>query len=191
MTLWGNYCPDLPHQSLNSLEMLMGLKVSHRITGKERFHAAYNMLIDRYHYDDQQLESKVMWPTEWRNSYDDDHAAKSLYMLMRYEDDRSLMIKYRMNLNIHWYDWQNHDFSFQGDPWFIMLYQVLTGENVMTEDRIEGIKSMWGFEREMRTFKIPVNDGYKLVESVVEGHASTMIRNYWFGRYYGFIDPEW
>ncbi|KAA3654463.1 MAG: hypothetical protein DWQ10_17785 [Calditrichaeota bacterium] len=191
MTLWGNFCPDLQHQELNSLEMLMGLKVTHRITGKERFHAAYNMLIDRYHYDDRQLKSKVMWPPEWRNPYDDDHAAKSLYMLMRYEKDRSLLIKYRMNLNIHWHDWQNHDFSFPGDPWLIMLYQVLTGENVLTEQKIDGIKNMWGFDRETREFKIPTENGHKVVKSVVEGHASTMIRNYWFGRYYGFIDPSW
>ena len=27
MTLWGNYCPDLPHQPLNSFEILMALKV--------------------------------------------------------------------------------------------------------------------------------------------------------------------
>ena len=78
-----------------------------RITGNERFNSAYHMLIDRYSYDDHQLHAKVLWPPEWRNVGDDYHAARSLYMLMRYEKDRSLIIKYRMNLNRHWYDWQN------------------------------------------------------------------------------------
>ena len=191
MTLWGNFCPNLPHQSLNSLEMLMALKVTYRITGKERYNAAYHMLIDRYHYDDHQLQSKILWPDEWKNPWDDDHAAKSLYMLMRYEDDRSLLIKYRMNLNRHWYDWQNHDFSFEGDVWLIILYQLLTGEDVLTEKRIQGIKDMWGFDRRKSEFKIPTEDGYKIVESEEEGSATAMIRNYWFGRYCGLIDPSW
>lgn len=61
MTLRGNLCPDLPHQPLNSLLMLMGLKVTHRITGKERYNAAYHMLIDRYHYDDHQIDLKYFF----------------------------------------------------------------------------------------------------------------------------------
>ncbi len=191
MTLWGNFCPDLPHQELNSLEMLMALKVTWRLTGKERYHAAYRMLIDRYHYDDHQLHAKILWPPEWRNPGDDYHAAKSLYMLMRYEKDRSLLIKYRMNLNIHWYDWQNHDFSFQSDAWLIMLYQVLIGENVLTEERIQAIKNMWAFDREKKKYEIPRAAGTQIVESEVEGNATEMIRNYWFGRFYGLIDPSW
>ena len=62
------------------------------------------MLIDRYHYDDDQIHAKIIFPEEWRNVGDDYHAARSLYMLLRYEDDRSLLIKYRMSLNRHWYD---------------------------------------------------------------------------------------
>ncbi|KAA3619497.1 MAG: hypothetical protein DWQ05_01890 [Calditrichaeota bacterium] len=191
MTLWGNFCPDLPHQALNSLEMLMALKVTHRITGKERYNAAYHMLIDRYHYDDHQLRSKIIWPEEWRNKGDDYHAARSLYMLMRLEHDRSLMIKYKMNLNRHWYVWQNHDFSFEDDIWFIMVYQVLSGENVLTDERKQVIKNMWGFERRSKEFKIPTEAGFKIVESEEEGIAAAMVRNYWFGRHFGMIDPAW
>lgn len=62
MTLWGNFCPDFPRQELNSLEILTGLKVACHITGKERYHAAYRMLIDRYHYDDHQIKSKILFP---------------------------------------------------------------------------------------------------------------------------------
>ena len=192
MTLWGNYCPDLPHQPLNSLEILMGLKVTHRITGKERYNAAYHMLIDRYHYDDHQINSKILFPEKWRNPWDDCHAAKSLYMLMRYEDDRSLMIKYRMNLNRHWFDWKDRDFSFENDALFILTYQILTGENVMTPKRIEGIKAMWGYDRQMMEFKIPQEDGsFKIVKSEEDRSAASMIRNYWFGRHYNLIDSKW
>lgn len=192
MTLWGNLCPDLPHQPLNSLLMLMGLRVGHRITGKERYLAAYHMLIDRYQYDDDQINSKVLFPEDWRNVGDDYHAARALYMIMRYEDDPSLLIKYRMNLNRHWYDWKNMDLSWESSIWFIMVYQVITGEKVFTEEKKQVIMDMWGFTRQKRKFTIPREDGTILtLESEEERTAAAMVRNYWFGRYYGIIDPVW
>jgi hypothetical protein len=191
MTLWGNFCPDLPHQPLNSLKMLMGLKVAHRITGKDRYHAAYHMLIDRYHYDDHQLHAKILWPQDWRNVGDDYHATRSLYMLMRYEKDRTLLNKYRMNLNRHWQDWKDIEFTWESNIWFIMVYQVLTGEDILTPERTKAIKDMWGFERQSRGFRIPTETGDKVIESEYEETAAAMIRNYWFGRDYGLIDKKW
>ncbi|MBM1105139.1 hypothetical protein JQC67_03200 [Aurantibacter crassamenti] len=192
MTLWGNFCPDLPHQELNSLEMLAALKVTHHITGKERYNAAYHMLIDRYNYDDHQINSKILFPEEWRNVGDDYHAARSLYMIMRYEKDPSLLLKYKMNLNRHWYDWKDMEFDFESSIWFIMVYQVLTDENIMTEERQLAIKNMWGFERKTKEYNVPQKDGtFKKIKSEEEGTAAAMIRNYWFGRYYGLIDAKW
>lgn len=73
-----------------------------------------------------------------------------------------------------------------------MVYKVLTGEDVMTDEKNQGVKYMWGFEREIKTFKIPMEDSnFKLVTSEEEGTAAAMIRNYWFGRYYGLIDEKW
>lgn len=192
MTLWGNFCPDLPHQELNSLEMLMGLKVTHHITGKERYNAAYHMLIDRYQYDDRQINAKILFPPDWRNVGDDYHAARSLYMLMRWETDPNLLNKYRMNLNRHWYDWKDIGFEWESTIWFVMVYQVLNKENIFNKDRIQAVKDMWGFERTKREFSIPTKDGgSKKVISEEEGTAAAMIRNYWFGRYYGIIDEKW
>jgi hypothetical protein len=192
MTLWGNFCPDLPHQELNSLEMLAGLKVTYHITGKERYNAAYHMLIDRYQYDDRAINAKILFPPEWRNVGDDHHAARSLYMLMRWEDDPNLLNKYRMSLNRHWYDWKDIEFTWESNIWFIMVYQVLTGEDILTEGKKQAIEEMWGFERETNKFKIPQENGsFKFVESEFERTAAAMIRNYWFGRYYNLIDPKW
>lgn len=192
MTLWGDFCPDSPHQPLNSLEMLAGLKVAYKLTGKDRYRAAYHMLIDRYHYDDHQLLTKLLWPDEWKTApWDDDLAAKSFYMIMRWETDRSLLIKYRMNLNSHWYDWKNFDFHYPDQVWFHMLYQVLTGERVNNEKFNNAVKNMWGFDRRKQKYNIPTEDGFKLVESEEEGSAVDLIRTYWFGRHYGFIDPAW
>jgi len=83
-------------------------------------------------------------------------------------------------------------FTWESSIWFILTYQVLTGENVITEHHRQVLKDMWGFDRERKEFKIPQEDGsFKMVESEYEETAAAMIRNYWFGRYYGFIDPKW
>jgi hypothetical protein len=191
MTLWGNFCPDLPRQELNSLEILSGLKVAFHITGNRRYQDAYRMLIDKYHYDDHQIMTKVLFPVEWRNVGDDYHAARSLFMVMRLEDDTSLMIKYKMNLNRHWFDWKSMELSWESSVWFIMVYQVLTGEHVFTPARQQVIKDMWGFDRNSAEFRIPEGNGSRIIRSEEEGTAAAMIRNYWFGRYFGIIDPEW
>lgn len=97
-----------------------------------------------------------------------------------------------MNLNRHWYDWKDIEFTWESTIWFVMVYQVLTGEDIMTEERRQAIKDMWGFERRMKEFNIPQKDGsFKKVKSEEERTAAAMIRNYWFGRYYGIIDEKW
>ena len=110
---------------------------------------------------------------------------------MRYEDDPNLLIKYKMNLNRNWYSWKNYDFSFEDDIWFIMVYQILTGENIINSKYENAIKDMQGFQRTKNTYKIPTGNNFKMVESEEEGIASAMIRNYWFGRHYGLIDAAW
>ena len=191
MTLWGNFCPDLPHENLNALEMLAGLKTAYRLTGKPRYRAAYHMLIDRYHYDDQAILAKVLWPREWTVPWDDNLAAKSYYMLMRYEDDATLMQKYRMSLNRHLFAWQETDFNYGAVPFYFMLYQVLTGEDVLDNRIVGAIKNMWPGGRRTRTFTIPGADGSRTVEAQEEEISVDVIRNYWFGRHYGLIDPTW
>lgn len=191
MTLWGNFCPDLPHENLNSLEMLSGLKSAYHLTGKDRYRAAYQMLIDKYHYDDEAILAKILWPEKWKTPWDDHLAAKSLYPLFRYEIDPALRQKYRMSLNRHWYDWKERDFTDPGDIYLALLYQVLTGEEVVNEKVARGIKRMWGFDRERKSYTIPYGDELKTLEAEEEGSAAWLVLSYWFGRYYGFIDPAW
>jgi len=191
MTLWGNFCPDLPHENLNALEMLAGLKVAERLTGKAYFGAAYRRLIEKYHYDDEAILAKVLWPDEWKTPWDDHLAAKALYMLLRYESDPGLLQKYRMSLNRFWHDWRNAAFQRTPEFWYVMLYQVLTGEDVVSETRQEAIKGMWGYHRQKSTYRIPGPDGTRTVEAEQEEISSDVFRTYWFGRQYGIIAPAW
>jgi hypothetical protein len=162
------------------------------MTGKDRYRMAYRMLIDRYGYDDQAINAKMLWPPEWTVPWDDELAAKSLYNLLRYETDPDLLQKYRMGLNRHWFVWQKGEFKHPMETWFYMLYALFTGENVVDARAVEAIKAMPGVERKRSTFNIPAEDGtVRAVESEEENAATDMVHNYWFGVRYGFIDPAW
>ncbi|MEO9894514.1 hypothetical protein [Aurantibacter sp.] len=193
LTLWGNMCPDLPHNKLNSLVALAAVKVAHQITGEARFASAYKLLIDTYHYDDRQLLSNHLYPENMRHIWDDYHAVRSLYMVMKYENNPKLLNKYRMTLNRQWHVWKDITFESESTIFYIMLYDLLTKEGKMEDPaRIEVLKNMNGHARRMRTFKVPNKDGTKKEIKTEYDHASTaFIRNYWFGRYFGFIDPSW
>lgn len=191
MTLWGNFCPDLPHENLNALEMLAGLRTAYHMTGKDRYRAAYQTLIQKYHYDEQAMMAKTLFPKEWTVPWDDHLAAKSYWQILRYETEPLLRDKYRTALNRHWYDWKNSNFQRQIEIWYHMLYQVLTGEEVVDAKCVDAIRNMWGFDRTRATFTIPTEDGPKQVESEMEGESTDLMFIYWFGRHYGFIDPSW
>jgi hypothetical protein len=84
------------------------------------------------------------------------------------------------------------DLSWESSIWFLMVYQVLTENDVFTPARQQVVKDMWGFDRATNEFKIPQEDGtFKVVKSEYERTAAAMIRNYWFGRYFNIIDPKW
>jgi hypothetical protein len=186
MTLWGNFCPDLPHEKLNALLILAHLKTAHRLTGKVAYDAAYRRLITKYKYDDEAILAKVLWPAEWRNDGDDRLAAMGLYHLMRFEDNPTLLQKYRMSLNRHWYLWKESD-----EPIFRLIYQALTKETVINDRVINRIKQMGAVTRERGTWTIPSPEGPKTLESQSEDIDMWVLPTYWFGRYLGVIDAQW
>lgn len=186
MTLWGNFCPDLPHEKLNALIILSHLKAAEHVHESPVYKTAYNRLITRYHYDDEAILAKVLWPERWRNGSDDMLAAMAFYNLMRFETDANLLQKYRMSLNRHWYLWKDDN-----HPFYDMLFEVLTQEKTVDDDTRAALQAMQGFERTRATFEIPSEAGAERVEAEEEGNATFMILNYWFGRYYGFVDPAW
>ena len=192
MTLWGNFCPDLPHAELNSLEMLSGLKTAHHVTGDARYDKAYRMLIEKHGYDDRAIMAKVLHPKEWMTPWDDQLAAQSYYPLFRYETDADLLQKYRMSLNRHWHYWKDAGFEDEHMVFYHMLYETITDDKVVGPDAIDALKSMWGGERGTGQFSVPQADGsFESMESAYEGHTTYLALNYWFGRLYGFIQPEW
>lgn len=54
------------------------------------------------------------------------------------------------------------------------------------------LKTCGVLNQEKHMLKIPTDDnGFQIVKSEYERTAAAMIRNYWFGRYYGIIDLKW
>ncbi|GAA0881264.1 hypothetical protein GCM10009119_42340 [Algoriphagus jejuensis] len=193
LTLWGNMCPDLPHNKLNSLVALAAVKTAHQLTGEAKFASAYKLLIDTYHYDDRQLLTNHLYPESLRHIWDDYHAVRSLYMVMKYETDPDLLNKYRMTLNRQWHVWKDITFEEESTIFYLMLYDVITKEGVMQAPaRIEALKNMNGHARRKRSFEVPMESGsLQKIESDYDHASTAFLRNYWFGRYYGFIDPTW
>lgn len=190
MTLWGNFSPDIPHQPLNALEILAALKTTHRITGKERYRAAYHMLIDKHGYADEAILSKTIWPDMWNVTHDDKLACKSYFQLFPHETDPSLLNKYTMAINRHQFTWAQLDYKKHGEIWFPMVYAVLTGDrSAVTPKVLDALNGMHGMRRWKSQFPVEQPDGTtKMVEAEQENNAAEIIRNYWFARYYGFID---
>lgn len=186
MTLWGNFCPDLPHDNLNALLMLSHLKSAAKVTGNAAFETAYRRLITKYHYDDEAILAKVLWPAEQRNPSDDFLAAMGLYHLMRFEEDADLLQKYRMSLNRHWHEWKDG----ASQPFFPMLYQVLTKEPVFNGAALAALPGMWGAERAKQSWIIPTEAGTQSVEAEEETVAIKPILSYWFGRFHKLFDAS-
>ena len=186
MTSWGNFCPDLPHESLNALLILAHLKTALHMTEKVAYQTAYQRVLIRYHFDDEAILAKVLWPVEWRNGSNDHPAAMAFYHLMRFENNPSLLQKYRMGLNRFWYLWKE-----ESNPFYAMLYQTLTGEKAVTDNVIQNIKQLYSPKRAQGSWTVQLPEGPKTFESEYEEAATGQLRNYWFGRHLGIIDPEW
>jgi hypothetical protein len=186
MTLWGNFCPDLEHEHLNALLILSHLKTAQKVTGKAAYETAYRRLITKYKYDDEAVLAKVLWPVEWRNDGDDRLASMALYHLMRFEEDPSLLRKYRMALNRCWSVWKDTD-----DPWFRLAYQSLTGEKVFDEKAIARAKQMVAVTRAHETWMVPTPEGPKTLEADHEDVDAWALPVYWLGRRLGVIDAQW
>ncbi len=185
MTLWGNFCPDLPHENMNALLILSHLKTAFRMTGNDRYAKAYDFLIKGHHYDDEAILAKVLWPAEHRNTSDDELAAMALFHLIRFEDDPSLLQKYRMSLNRHWFLWKKDHQVF-----YDMLYQVLTGEKTVDEKTLKMMSQARTAWRRRATLKVPPLDETDEIRVTAEEDATWYLRDYWMGRYYKFFDEK-
>ena len=186
MSLWGNFCPDLPHEPINALLMLANLKTALKATGKMAYGAAYTRLIAKYKYDDEVVLAKVLWPAGQRNDGEERAASLALYGLVRFEDNPDLVKKYRAALDRLWAAWKD-----AGDPWFHLAYQAGSGENAFDEKTASAMKQAIGVVRAKGSWTLEGSEGPKTVEAEHEDADPWLLAAYWLGRKLGAVDAQW
>ncbi len=182
-SLYGSFCPDLPHEPLKSLLLLSNLKTALKLTGKVAYQAACTRLIVHYHYDDEAILAR---DSAAKDTSGDLPAALALQTLMRNEDNPILLQKDRESLNRYWCAWKQG-----GDPLFAMAYQALSGEKVIDDAAINAIKALWGGDRQHGSWNTSSPDGPKTTEADYDDSPVRFLYTYWLGRQTGVIAAEW
>ncbi len=224
-TTWGVWAPEKlnddprwwQEHGLNSLELLSYLKVTHHLTGDEKYHRAYVELIQKHGYALNTINQKITVPGEVNHS-DDELAFLAYYSLMRHETDPHLRAIYTQSITRSWRIEQP-----ERSPLWNFIYGGLTGKPCDVEGAVRTLKEIpldlviWGVRNSHRAdLKWDENSGrfgerqvidplpfderpmmkwngnpYR-VDSVGNGTAEedpTMyLLPYWMGRYHGLIE---
>lgn len=141
-TTWGKWYPDYfassvgrPDGPLNAIELLSFLKVAAHITGDTRYSEAYRHAAFDLGY--AKLGTRYLELREEINCSDEELFMLSIYPLMQYEEDPTLLSLYQKALD-QW--WQNE--QKEGNALWSILYQKVTRES-----RIELQPSITRLER--------------------------------------------
>jgi hypothetical protein len=141
-TRWGRWSPEYfrtetgkPDSPLNAIELLMFLKVTHRLTGDPRWDAEYRKAAFGMGY--AELGTKYSDYTLELNYSDEELAMLSFYPLFLYEKDPKLLALYRKALDQWWKNAQR-----ELNPLWTFIYQHA---NPRARVDIEG--AVWTLER--------------------------------------------
>ena len=129
-TRWAVWAPErlnrdpnwAAERGVNSAEILSFLKVTHHITGDEKYQKEYLRLLRDEGYAENLRRAKT-FALSWRTHIDDELLALAYPGLLRYEEDPALRALYRDSLD-HWYTGVKADCS----PFFEMIYASLTAQ---------------------------------------------------------------
>ncbi|MCS6859023.1 MAG: hypothetical protein NZT92_01735 [Abditibacteriales bacterium] len=143
-TTWGVWAPeqlnDNPRwwqeRGLNSLELLSYLKVTHHLTGDEKYHHAYVELIQKHGYALNTINQKITFPGEVNHS-DDELAFLAYYSLMRRETDPHLRAIYTQSITRSWRIEQP-----ERCPLWNFIYGALTGKPCDIEGAVRTLKEI-------------------------------------------------
>lgn len=187
-TLWGNYCPDLPHQPLNALLALAAMKIGGHVVGDPKYDAAYKKLIHEHGYHWETLYGDLPMNIEEGVGWDHDLGMNALYHLMKYEEDPWLRGFYRNSLErFHKRDSERP----VAEPFYEFIYKAAVGDDAPADARIvEGLVKWNGAWIEKRSEWMREEGGSRLIEGVWSEGAEKFPRMYWMGRYYGFLEED-
>ena len=139
-TTWACWDPELLNyddkwffeRGINSLELLMFLKVSYHISGDEKYRALYDDFVSKHHYPLNAMQHKI------RDAHichiDDNLGFLAVLALLRLEENEALRSYYLCGMEDHWqYE------KIEKQPMFCFIHAAFTGRD---DDIGEGIQSL-------------------------------------------------
>ncbi|TLV02840.1 hypothetical protein [Dyadobacter luticola] len=109
VTRWGDFSPEYlnsvygyDQKGLNSMLMLSFLNVAKHVTGDKKYDREAQVLRDKYSYHINAMHPKEFFPPENVVPWDNNLCLMSLYGLINYETDPSLLLMYRQGLEVAW-----------------------------------------------------------------------------------------
>jgi hypothetical protein len=109
VTRWGDFSPEYfnsvygyDQRGLNSMMMLSFLNVAKHVTGDSKYDKEARILRDKYNYHINAMHPKEFFPPENVVPWDNNLCLMSMYGLINYETDPSLLLMYRQSLEIAW-----------------------------------------------------------------------------------------
>jgi len=214
-TRWGHWNPEyllrpygMVDRGLNGLEALNFMQTALYVTGDEKFRKGLEQLIS-WGYDQNTIRQKNVFPPEAIAPWDDDLAFESYNTILRYTADPTLQSILLRSLERTW-EVKRMDHL----PWFNFSYGALTGNDCDLEHSVKYLRDYkldcveHSFDNSDRDdlFMEPgftSYEGAKRAFSPRESSSATamagdsdgkvvrepteFLRDYWMGRYFGFI----
>jgi hypothetical protein len=202
-------------RGINGLEALTFMRTALALTGEQKFADGYQQLV-KWGYPQNTIRQKNVFPPSNIAPWDDNLAFRSYYTLLRYTDNpidrsvylRSLARTYEVKRieQVSWYNFSygaitGNDCEQSESLKHLQAWQLdCIGYNFINSDRNDlftpdgyvsyerGIKAISPREREVtrNSRYAMVQDGGQNGNNVME--PSAFIRDYWMGRYHGFIE---
>ena len=186
MTLWGNFCPDLPKENLNFLLPLAHLKIAYHVTSDPKFQHKYLELIRKCNYHEEAIGAKLIGTLDATAApWDDYLGMRGLYHLMRHETDPWLLGFYRAALERYWFVFKD-----KHNAYFDFIYQVLVPDsNVVDEESLKDLGTLTGARRWSGTETMRREGPDDVITGTWQESPHQYLLVYWMGRYYKFV-PE-
>jgi len=224
-TRWGRWYPEYllrdygyVDKGINGLEALAFMQAAYGVTGDQKFKDGLAQLVE-WRYPQHTIRQKHVFPPQNVAPWDDRHAFRAYYTLIRYTQEAELKALFLRSLE------RTYEIKrIERTPWYNYTYGVITGNDCEEEQSINSLRE-WPLDCKRYSYHNSHRDdlyvpaGYVSYEKgrpvisprerpVKKGVGGAneydgagderlvvepvlFLREYWMGRYHGFIDaPE-
>ncbi|MCL2507696.1 MAG: hypothetical protein FWF05_00825 [Oscillospiraceae bacterium] len=120
---------------INSFELLCILRVVHKMTGDEKYDAAYRDLVTNHHYALNSMQHKL---DDAHDNHIDDHLGfLTSAVILRYEDDPMMRQFYLLALRHHW----NYE-RIERCPYWNLIYGAFSGDTCDIDVTVKSMREL-------------------------------------------------